>query len=294
MLAGQARACLDWRSKSSAALSSSLELDEVLSTIARRLTELFDVWECDVYEYRPLEGRPWSATAMWSREITAADHAWIGTIVRHRRAARPTRAHRWRRAACASITSTTPTSIPSTARRWRHWGEQSVLSVPLTFNDEAIGVLTLVEKRWPRRFTAGGARAARPARRARGRGDPQRAHVPPGGAAEPAPRARWSTPSRAMSSTLDLDELLQTIARAAGEALGTAECAINALRRRDGDAEGRRLLPAHPRTTTRADWVGRTFSLRDYPGDRDTLYGGEIKRGEGLRPHAGPGEPALR
>ena len=36
-----------------AALSASLDLEEVLSTIARRLTEVFDVWECNICEYRP-------------------------------------------------------------------------------------------------------------------------------------------------------------------------------------------------------------------------------------------------
>ena len=35
----------------------------------------------------------------------------------------------------------------------RRWGERSVFSIPLVFQDEVIGALTLVEKRAPRRFT---------------------------------------------------------------------------------------------------------------------------------------------
>ena len=126
------------------------------------------------------------------------------------------------------------------------WGEQSNLSAPLIFNDEVIGVVTLVEKRERRRFTAEERRLfaqlavpaavaihnARMFRREAQQNRRLRALVDAG---------------RAISSALDLDELLQTMARTAGEALGTAECAINAYdpeSRRDHD---RRLLPALPR-----------------------------------------------
>ena len=37
----------------SAAITSSLVLEDVLADVARRLTEALDVWECDLYEYYP-------------------------------------------------------------------------------------------------------------------------------------------------------------------------------------------------------------------------------------------------
>ena len=37
----------------SLAIAASPDLDEMLSVIARRVAEALDVWECDIYEYRP-------------------------------------------------------------------------------------------------------------------------------------------------------------------------------------------------------------------------------------------------
>ena len=34
------------------AITSSLVLDEVLASVAKRTAEVLDLWECDIYEYR--------------------------------------------------------------------------------------------------------------------------------------------------------------------------------------------------------------------------------------------------
>ncbi len=254
-----------------AAVSSSLDLEEVLSTIARRLTELFDVWECNVYEYRPLEGTL-VATALWSRQITEADRSWVGSVLDI--AERPTYRALVESGGVREHHIDDPDIDPADLRELRQWGEQTNVSVPLVFNDEVIGVVTLVEKREPRRFTPEEhrllAQVAVPMAVAINNARMFRRE------AEQNRRLRALVDaSRAMSSTLDLDELLQTIARVAGEALGTAECAINTY-----DPETEELVivafwQRHPGPDHDA-WVGRTYSLREFPADRAVLYGGRI------------------
>ena len=254
-----------------AALSSSLELDEVLPAIARRLTELFDVWECDVYEYRPLEGTL-VGTAVWAREITDVDRAWIGSVLDL--AERPTYRTLIESGGVNEHHRDDPDVDPADLLEMEAWDEQAALSVPLVFNDEAIGVLTLVEKRAPRRFTAEEhrllARLAVPAavaihnarafRREAQQNRRLRALVDAG---------------RAISSTLDLDELLLTIARTAGEALGTDECAINSY---DSEEETITVVAMWQRVPDAEGeaWLGRACSFDEFPADRAVLCGDEI------------------
>jgi GAF domain-containing protein len=155
------------------------------------------------------------------------------------------------------------------------WAEQTNMSAPLVFGDEVIGLLTLVEKRAPRHFSdderhlfsqlavpaAVAIHNARMFRREAQQNRRLRALVDAG---------------RAISSTLDLDQLLDTIARAAGEALGTAECAIDTY---DAETETISVVAFYERTPEKDHdkWVGRTFSLRDFASDRATLYGGQIQ-----------------
>ncbi len=49
------------------AITSSRVLDEVLANVARRTAEALDVWECDIYDYRPAENCT-VGLALWSRE----------------------------------------------------------------------------------------------------------------------------------------------------------------------------------------------------------------------------------
>ena len=280
-------AVLDMALEVSAAVSASLDLEEVLSTIARRVTEVFDVWECDFYEYRP-EDEALVATAMWSREITDEDRAWIGRIVPLQ--ARPTYAVILAEGGISETHLDDPDPDPVERKALEAWGEQSVLSVALAFNEEPIGVLTLVEKRWPRHFApeehellgrlaVPAAVAIHNARMFRREAEQNRRLTALVGA------------SRAMSSTLDLDELLQTIARVAGEALGTDECAIDGY---DAETETLEVLAFYRGIPDDdpTDWVGTTFSLRDYPGDRDTLYSGKTKQEKVSDPATDPANRA--
>ena len=71
-------------------------------------------------------------------------------------------------------------------------------------------------------------------------------------------QALWPAPAAAMTSTLDLDELLATIAEAAGQALDTDECAINIYDPATRLHHHRRLLPASAQPRIRRSGIGRS------------------------------------
>jgi GAF domain len=146
--------------------------------------------------------------------------------------------------------------------------------VPLVFQDDVIGALTLVEKRAPRRFSPDDLRlleilavpaavAVHNARMFRREAEQNR-------------RLRaLLVAGRAMNSTIRLDELLATIARAAREALDTAEAAINTY---DPANDSITIVAYDPRDPE-PGWeqhLGRTYRLIDLPVDREMLLGGEI------------------
>ena len=53
-------------------LASSLDLDEVVQTIARQVGEALDVQWCDINEYDP-EARTMTYVAVWSKELRRVD-----------------------------------------------------------------------------------------------------------------------------------------------------------------------------------------------------------------------------
>ncbi len=244
---------------------------QTLTAIAQRVTEALDAWECDIFEYRP-DGDEVVAAALWTREMTEADAGWLGTVYSLREhpgyhclvGGRDT----------CELQVDDPALDSSCRDLLRHWGEKSLLSTPLVFRDQVIGSLTVVEKRRARRFSqedrslvelmAVPAAVALHDVRVRRR------------EAEQSRRLNaLLAASRAMTSTADLDELLARIARAAGEALDTAECAIDVY---DRETETLQIVAYHQRVAVDdpADWLGRVYSLADYPGDHAILHGGAI------------------
>ena len=122
------------------------------TVIVRRVAEALDAWECDLYEYDP-QSRTLTAAALWARELTDADLAWVGTtIALDDRSELP--AHHRGRGLHARRAWTTPTSHPADRAAMLEWGEVATLAVPLRFRDKGVvGCLTLIEKRAGRRFT---------------------------------------------------------------------------------------------------------------------------------------------
>jgi GAF domain-containing protein len=255
----------------SLAIAASPDLDGMLALIARRVAEALDVWECNIYEYRR-ETDELVATALWSSEVTPKDRAWLGTV--YPVADRPSYQHMLAERTVREYHTDDPGISVAEKTVMERWGERSVFSVPLVFQDQVVGALTLVEKRGPRRFTAGGIRLlemlAVPAAVA-----VHSARVFRREAEQTRRIGALLSASRAMTSTIDLDELLKTITREAREALDTAECAINTY---DADSDTLTVVAFEQRVREPdwERWVGRVYSLDEYSFDRQILYGGRI------------------
>ncbi len=255
----------------SRAIAVSPDLDEMLSAIARRVAEALDVWECNIYEYRP-ETDSLVATALWASEITEDDRAWLGSV--YLVADRPSYQHLLAERSVRERQADDPRMPAADRAIMERWGERSVLSVPLVFQDEVIGALTLVEKRAPRRFTPDDLRLlelmAVPAAVA--------VHTVRMFRREAEQTRRLGallSASRAMTATIDLDRLLAMITHEARVALDTAECAIDTY----DPATETITVVAFEQRTPQPDWerwVGRAYSLDEYAFDRQLLYGGEI------------------
>src|SRR5450759_4740135 len=130
---------LDVASSVSFVITDIPDLDEMLSVVARRVAEALGVWECDIYEYRP-ESDTLVATGLWSPELTDRDREWLGT--EYALAERPSYQGLLRQRAVREYQVDDPSLGAADAEIMRRWGELSVLSVPLVFQDDVIGALT--------------------------------------------------------------------------------------------------------------------------------------------------------
>jgi transposase len=117
----------------SRAIAASTGLDEMLAAVARRVAEALDVWECSLYEYRPETGEL-VATALWASELTREDQAWLGTI--YPVADRPSYEHLLAERTVREHQADDPSTSAADRATMERWGERSVLSVPLVFQDE--------------------------------------------------------------------------------------------------------------------------------------------------------------
>jgi GAF domain-containing protein len=252
-------------------IAGSPDLDEMLSGIARRVAGALDVWECSIYEYRA-ESDSLVATAIWASELTEDDAAWLGSVTAV--SDRPSYQHMLAERTIRERQADDPNMAPTERAHMERWGERSVLSVPLLFQDEVIGALTVVEKRVPRHFTPDDLRVL------------EMMALPAAAAVHTVRMFRRETEqtrrlgallgaSRAMTATIDLDQLLATIVHEARQALDTAECAIDTY---DPDTETM-TVAAFEQREPEPDWerwVGRVFSLDEYEFDRRVLFGGQI------------------
>ena len=131
-------------------IAASPDLKAMLEAVARRVAEALGVWECNIYEYRS-ETDTLVATALWAGEVTPEDHAWLGTV--YPMADRPSYQQMLAERTVREYQADDPAITDRERANMQRWGERSVFSLPLVFQDEVVGALTVVEKRGPRRFT---------------------------------------------------------------------------------------------------------------------------------------------
>jgi diguanylate cyclase (GGDEF)-like protein len=255
----------------SLAITDSPDVHEMLTVVARRTAEALDVSECDVYEYRA-ETEDLVGVALWARELDDADRAWLGTVFPL--AERPSFRRLVEERALREYRRDDPSLVVEDRTVMERWGEHSVVSLPLVFQDKVIGALSLVEKRGPRTFTADEMRllellavpaavAVQNARLLRREADQNRR------------LEALLTATRAMATATGLDELLDSIARTAREALDADECAIDTYDPDDDSITVRAFQSRAPKPDD-VRHVGKSFSLAEYPADRTILLNGEI------------------
>ena len=259
----------------------------MLEAVARRVAEALGVWECNIYEYRS-ETDTLVATALWAGEMTPEDHAWLGTV--YPMADRPSYQQMLAERKVREYQADDPAITDRDRASMQRWGERSVFSLPLVFQDEVVGALSVVEKRaCPTPVTDEDLRLL------------ELMAVPAAVAVHGARMFRREaeqkrrleallSASRAMSSTIDLDDLLATIARAAREALDTAECAIDTF---DPDTETLTMVALEQRVLQDGceRWVGESLLARRVRLRPATAVRWGDRRGARCRPRHGREEP---
>ncbi len=239
-------------------------LAETLKALTQQIARAVDCSECCVYEYLPAR-RALRAQAIWSDELTERDRAWVGRwndldaipdfaqVVTRRMVL----------VAYAEDEDVTGSPGPETMT---YWGELAAIWAPIVANDEVLGVLELTEKHVPRRFGEAdkllvrqmadlAALALRNARDSRAT----------------AARNRQLTAlidsSRAMTSTLDLDEVLDVVCRQVARALDSQSSYIYQL---DSSSLTLVWLAEYQRDPSHRfeEPLGTVYMLEDMPQDR--------------------------
>jgi diguanylate cyclase (GGDEF)-like protein len=249
----------------SAALASSLVLEEVLALIARRIAEAAGVWSCHIQMYDARENTL-TGVGYWAREISVDDAEGAAAVIDLDERRDYLAIVRDRRILETHIDD--PGIAPEERAAMEQWCEKSVLEAPLVFGDEVIGVLSLAERRRVHRFTreekALLAKLAVPAAiaihnaRLYSEQQERNRHL-----------ASLLESSRAMSSTVVLEDVLDLVARKAGVALDSDECVIWEYER-ESDALVFRSFYSRTGGPGR-ELVGSISLLEEYPGDRRLL-----------------------
>jgi PAS domain S-box-containing protein len=97
---------------------------------------------------------------------------------------------------------------------------------------------------------------------------------------------------RAMAASIDYDEVLRRVARAAGEALGTAECVIWEYSADTGQARFRCLWERNPVPGVAESLVGETYPIRTHAGGMDALRAGVVVQQSRSDPDLAPDDAA--
>jgi diguanylate cyclase (GGDEF)-like protein len=133
-----------------AAISSSMDLDVLLSTIAERLVTTLGVAWSNVYDY-DAEAEEVEVMAYYQIPDMREDPHWIGSRFDRTR---------WPEGLLAAQTHQPQIKYydyaslsPEDYEQMREWGEKATLSVPLVFQDEVVGVIDVAESRYPRTYT---------------------------------------------------------------------------------------------------------------------------------------------
>jgi diguanylate cyclase (GGDEF)-like protein len=237
-------------------------LAETLKALTEQIARALECFECCIYEYLP-ERRALRAQVIWSQNLTDRDRAWVGRLNDLATIPDFTEVVTRRTVLAAYAEDEAATTAAAGPETMAYWGELAAVWAPIVADDEVLGVLELTEKRGPRRFSEAdkvlvrqmsglAALALRNARHSRAM----------------AARNRQLTAlidsSRAMTSTLDLEEVLDVVCRQSAQALGAQSSYIYEY---DHDANTAVWLAEYQRdpTHTFEEPLGTVYLLDDLP-----------------------------
>ena len=252
----------------SATLASSLVLEDVLATVARRVGEIMDVWWVDIWNYSS-ERDALIYEAYWCRGgMSDDDLAYVGTVTPLGERPEFRRLLEGGRAVECHIDD--PDLPPEERVAYEKWGQKATLDAPLRFGDKVIGTLGVAETRHVRHFTDDehelfeqlcvvAAIAIHNAKMFRRQEE----------------QTRFMTSlvdaSRAITSTVDLDEVLDRVAREAVTALGMTQAVVYEYAP-DNEAIVYRALYEREPASVPHDALGSTYSFATYPGERAIIF----------------------
>jgi diguanylate cyclase (GGDEF)-like protein len=239
-------------------------LPQTLAALAERIAQALDCHECCVYEWTP-ESAELRPQALWSRRLTQRDRDWVGTV--HTLADIPDfqRVIDAGEILFAYADDDEERAKAAGVETMAQWGETAAIWAPILDGDDVLGILELTETTRPRVFNADDERLVR-----------QMASL----AAIALRNARVTRAveernrqlqalidaSRAMTSTLDLDEVLDAVCRQAALALNAGSSYIYQY---DPDDEAMVWLAEYqsdPRHTFEEP-IGSVYPIENLPQD---------------------------
>jgi HD-GYP domain-containing protein (c-di-GMP phosphodiesterase class II) len=259
---------------SSRAITSTFDLDEVLSRVARESCDALGASYAAIYTYDAAQD---AIVYRTRHDRAAADRASgdpLGTAYLLTQ-------HPGERlilfAPTTVVEHAADMDLPADRRAsLERWGEKTVLSVPLRYRDEPLGVLRLCEYHGERSFTPLELELAA------GLGELAGAAIHNAAAyrrqeARNRELSALLEASKAMASSVVLEDVLAQLAERAAAALGAPQCLIFEY---DADRQSLVSRGFHsaqgPSGATYAATLGTEYPLADYPGDRRILKEGEI------------------
>ena len=250
----------------SRAISSSLVVEDVLDAIVKKTAEALGANDCIIFAYDK-QSDSITPLALYQTDPVGYDCMTETSPLAEYGMGREILAGGQPVVECISDPDLDPVSRESMER----WGEKSSLTMPLKFGDEPMGMLVITETGFERRYTpeeldlvtALGEQAAVALRNAGvfRMAEEQNARL-----------ASLIEASRTMTSTLDPEELLDTLVRGLAHVLGSPECLIYEY---DAESDTIQAAAIHQDEPDGFADLHDPLPLVDYPSDRKLLEGHE-------------------
>jgi diguanylate cyclase (GGDEF)-like protein len=239
-------------------------LAETLTELTEQIALALSCSECCIYEYLA-ERRALRAQAIWSEALSDRDRAWVGRMNDLQTIPDFARVVSRRELIVSYAADETIDGVPG-PETMTYWGELAAVCAPMVQGDEVLGILELTEKRRERRFSEAELRLVRQmadlaALALRSARDSRATEA----------RNRQLTAlidsSKAMTSTLDIDEVLDVVCRQAARALDSQSSYIYEF---DTSSFTLVWLAQYQRDPSHGfeEPLGTVYPLEDMPQDR--------------------------